>query len=81
MERGYDTFAERDRADNDQGLIEAASHSSNADLLRYVGDMVEELQVMISRTGCPTLTSLLALARSEALLQQRASDNHKRRVG
>jgi hypothetical protein len=45
--------------------------ASTADLLGYVGDMVEELQCMCQRTGCTTLDGLLALARAEALLQQR----------
>jgi hypothetical protein len=77
MERGYDTFA--DRADNDR--IAGRASASNADLLRYVGDMVEELQVMSSRTGCSTLTGLLALARAEAMLQERASGARRQQAG
>jgi hypothetical protein len=77
MERGHDTLVERDRADNDQHDF-SASQVPNADLLRYVGDMVEELQVMISRSGCSTLHGLLTLARSEALLQQRARSGNRR---
>jgi hypothetical protein len=41
-----------------------------ADLLRYIGDMAEELQSLCASTGCSTLAGLLALARTEAMLQQ-----------
>ncbi len=50
----------------------SASQISNSDLLRYVGDMVDELHHMCQRTGCTTLLGLLALARTEAALQQLA---------
>jgi hypothetical protein len=51
---------------------------SNADLLLYISDMVEELQVMCERTGCSTLLGLLALARSEAVLQQTVASGQRR---
>jgi hypothetical protein len=76
MQRVQETYAHAQpgSGEADPGCAPTAdttSQISNADLLRYVGDMVEELQFMCDRTGCTTLTGLLALARAEALLQQR----------
>jgi hypothetical protein len=74
MERVQEAYAQPVRAEADQSgtpATDTASQISDADLLRYVGDMVEELQFMCDRTGCTTLTGLLALARAEAMLQQR----------
>jgi hypothetical protein len=55
-----------------------ALQASTADLLLYVGDMLEELQCLCQRTGCPTLQGLLALARAEALLQQQRGQGAQR---
>jgi hypothetical protein len=82
MERVQGTFAaamgeEQGASVNEQ---RSASQISHGDLLRYVGDMVEELQLMCDRTGCATLIGLLALARTEALLQQRVCDGQRRTV-
>lgn len=74
MERVQDAYAQPDSGDRGLDGLTAnggASQISDVDLLRYVGDMVEELQFMCNRTGCTTLTGLLALARTEALQQQR----------
>lgn len=49
---------------------ELSEQICRADLLRYIGDMTEELQSMCESTGCSTLAGLLALARAEAMLQQ-----------
>jgi hypothetical protein len=56
----------------------AGTAIQNSDLLRYVGDMLEELQCMCTRTGCTTLLGLLALAHAEALLQQSVGSNARR---
>jgi hypothetical protein len=66
------TGAEQTFADSTSAVIH------NGDLLRYVGDMVEELECMCARTGCTTLLGLLALARAEALLQQRVGGSRRR---
>jgi hypothetical protein len=74
MERVQEAYVQPVNGDADQTsrpTTDTASQISDADLLRYVGDMVEELQFMCDRTGCTTLTGLLALARTEAMLQQR----------
>jgi hypothetical protein len=60
------------------GGVPATSAISDADLLRYLGDLVEELQLLCGRTGCVTLSGLLGLARTEALLQQRLCDGQRR---
>jgi hypothetical protein len=85
MQRVQDAFAElanRDSHDESScgsgGGTRSVSQISNADLLRYVGDMVEELQMMSDRTGCTTLTGLLALAHSEAMLQQVVKSSRSR---
>jgi hypothetical protein len=76
MQRVQDTFAGHG-ADvvSTGGLGHEAGRSpsqiSNVDLLRYVSDMVEELQHMSDRTGCTTLVGLLSLARAEAAVQLR----------
>jgi hypothetical protein len=70
--RVQDAFAEFGDERTGSNAGRTSSQISRSDLLRYVGDMVEELQVMADRTGCQTLTGLLALARAEAALQQSA---------
>lgn len=42
------------------------------EVLRYMADIVAELQEIATRQGCVTLAGLLALAHTEA--EQRASD-------
>lgn len=48
------------------------SRTERAERLKYLADMVSELQEIASREGCVTLAGLLALAHVEA--QQRATD-------
>lgn len=50
------------------------SHAQDerAERLKYLADMVSELQEIAAREGCITLAGLLALAHVEA--QQRASE-------
>lgn len=52
---------------------EASSGTTDrAERLKYLADMVSELQDIASREGCVTLAGLLALAHVEA--QQRAKE-------
>jgi hypothetical protein len=52
--------------------------ASNVDLLRYIGDLVAELQELTERTGSRTLSGLLAVAHQEALEQQRIQGLRRR---
>jgi hypothetical protein len=70
MERDQQMLAAGPSGDCELSAEEFAAQISNADLIRYVGDMVDELHLMCQRTGCATLLGLLALARAEAMLQQ-----------
>jgi hypothetical protein len=56
----------------------ALEDASNVDLLRYIGDLVEELQALTERTGSRTLAGLLALAHQEALVQQHIQGMRRR---
>jgi hypothetical protein len=71
MERVQEMLVAGPGAACEPSAEEMAAQISNADLVRYVGDMVDELHLMCQRTGCTTLLGLLALARAEAMLQQR----------
>jgi hypothetical protein len=52
-------------------LIQGPSDDDRTERLRYLADMVSELQDLASREGCVTLSGLLALAHLEALSQSR----------
>jgi hypothetical protein len=75
MERVQDKFVDPNAGDGDRRAAVRSdrvggSQISDVDLLRYVADMLEELQYMCQRTKCSTLLGLLELARAEADLQR-----------